>query len=222
VKFTEEARKKAEPIWEACHEHPFVRGIGDGSLDMEKFKYWVRQDYVYLKDYARVFALGAAKAPDLKTMSTFAKLLDGTLNVEMGLHRKYAAKFGISEEELENETPSPTTQAYTDFLIARSYSGDLAELTAALLPCTWGFWEIGNRLKEMGDTSERNPYRDWIEMYSSEEIKEFCDWTIELMDREAEQCSQRKKDFLLDIFVASSRFEYLFWEMAYKFERWPV
>jgi len=222
VKFTEEARKKAEPIWEDCHEHPFVKGIGDGSLDMEKFKYWVRQDYVYLKDYARVFALGAAKAPDLKTMSTFAKLLDGTLNVEMGLHRKYAAKFGISEEELENETPSPTTQAYTDFLIARSYSGDLAELTAALLPCTWGFWEIGNRLKETGDTSERNPYRDWIEMYSSEEFKEFCDWTIELMDREAEQCSQRKKDFLLDIFVASSRFEYLFWEMAYKLERWPV
>jgi len=222
LKFTEEARKKAAPIWDACLNHPFVKGIGDGSLDMEKFKYWVKQDYVYLKDFSRVFALGAAKAKDLATMGTFAKLLDGTLNVEMNLHRKYAAKFGISEEELESETPAPTTQAYTDFLVVHSYSGDLAELMAVLLPCEWGFWEIGTYLKEHGDTSERNPYRDWIEMYSSQEFEEFCRWCIELMDREAEQCPPQKREFLLDIFITSSRYEYLFWEMAYKLERWPV
>ena len=123
MKFTDEARRRVDPVWEACHEHPFVKGIGDGSLDMEKFKYWVRQDYVYLQDYSRVFALGAAKADDLDTMSTFARLLDGTLNIEMDLHRKYAGKFGISEEELEKEAPSPPPRHIRIFLSPAKHSG---------------------------------------------------------------------------------------------------
>ena len=222
MKFTDEARRRVDPVWEAYHKHPFVKGIGDGSLDMEKFKYWLRQDYVYLQDYSRVFALGAAKANDLETMSTFANLLNGTLNIEMGLHRKYTAKFGITEEELEKEAPSPTTQAYTDFLITSCYSGDLAELSASLLPCTWGFNEIGLRLREVGDTSKNNPYADWIQMYSSKEFGEFKDWTCSLMNRVAEGCSREKIERLMGIFITSSKYEYLFWEMAEKMEKWPI
>ena len=222
MKFTEEARKAVDPIWEAYHRHPFVKGIGNGNLEPDKFKYWIRQDYVYLKDYSRVFALGAAKAKDLATMSAFARLLDGTLNFEMALHRKYAARFAISEKDLEKEIPSPTTQAYTDFLVAACYRGDMAELVAALLPCTWGFNEIGLRLKDTGDTSENNPYRDWIETYSSDEFTEFKDWTCGLMDRETVDCSPAKKKELMKTFITSSKYEYLFWEMVYNQETWPV
>ena len=222
MNFTEELRHKAGPIWEGWHKHPFVRGIGDGSLDIAKFKFWIKQDYLYLKDYGRVFALGAAKAQDLETMSVFAKLLDGTLNTEMGLHRKYASGFGISEDELENEVAAPATQAYRDFLMARSYGGDLAELLAALLPCTWGFWEIGTRLKENGDTSSDNPYGDWIEMYSSQEFTEFYHWCRDLTERLSCDCPTEKKQLLEEIFITSSRYEYIFWDMCYEMKTWPV
>lgn len=220
--FSDELRQAADPIWQKWHQHPFVKGIGDGTLELAKFQYWLRQDYVYLKDYVRVFALGAAKGDTLETMSVFARLLDGTLNVEMGLHRKYAQQFGISEEELEGETASPTTQAYCDFLLARSYEGDLADLIAALLPCTWGFWEIARRLIEEGAVPDNNPYWDWIEMYSSQDFTDFYNWTRDLMDRVGGGCSEARKKRLTEIFITSSRYEYLFWEMAEKQEKWPV
>src|SRR5207244_52222 len=102
-RFTDRLYELAEPTWEAQYAHPFVRGIADGTLDVEKFKFWVRQDYLFLIDYARLLAMAAAKAPDLPTMRRFADLVHATLNVEMELHRAYAAEFGISPEELEAE-----------------------------------------------------------------------------------------------------------------------
>lgn len=222
MSFTDELRKAGDDIWEKWHRHPVVKGIGDGTLDLKKFQYWLCQDYVYLKDYAKVFALGAAKGDNLETMAVFANLLNGTLNVEMGMHRKYCAEFGISEEEIEATTPSPTTQAYCDFLLSRSYEGDLADLTAALLPCTWGFWEIANRLIEAGARSDNNPYWSWIEMYSSQDFCDFCTWTLDLMNRLGEGLPEARKQRLIEIFITSSKYEYLFWEMADKMEQWPV
>src|SRR5439155_11580244 len=113
----------------------------------ENFKFWVRQDYLFLIDYARLLAMAVVKAPDLPTMRRFADLVQATLNVEMELHQAYAAGFGITPEELEAKTKAPTTQAYTDFLL-RAAAGDHTELLAALLPCMWGFSEIGQRLSQ--------------------------------------------------------------------------
>ena len=103
--FSERLRNKANDIWQAQHCHPFVRGIADGTLSLERFKFWVRQDYVFLIDYARLLALAVARSPDLPTMTRFAKLVTATLDTEMSLHRAYAAEFGISSEELEGELP---------------------------------------------------------------------------------------------------------------------
>jgi len=102
-------------MWEAILDHPMVRELGQGTLDEAPFRYWVRQDYVYLIEYSRLFALGASKASTLDHMGTFADLLESTVTVEMDLHRSYAEEFGIGEAELEATTPSPTTRAYTDF-----------------------------------------------------------------------------------------------------------
>ena len=219
--FSEELRQYAVDVWEAFHLHPFVRGIGNGTLPLEQFKYWLKQDYVYLIDYARVFALAAAKAPDLETMGKFAALLDGTLNSEMNLHRDYAAQFGISQQELEETIKSPTTQAYTDFLLATSYNGDFFEVLAGLLPCTWGFFEIGTRLRQTGNIGKDNPYHQWIIMYSSEEFGEFAAWIRDLMDRLGEEASSGNKKRLAELFLTSSRYELAFWEMARVMEQWP-
>jgi thiaminase (transcriptional activator TenA) len=114
-RFVDRLRQEAAGIWEAQHQHPFVRGIGDGKLDLERFTFWLRQDYVFLIEYARLLGLAAARSPDVETMTRFAGLLKETLETEMTLHRAYADEFGISREALEREQPAPTTRAYTDF-----------------------------------------------------------------------------------------------------------
>ncbi len=220
--FCEELRNEAAHIWEAWHEHPFIRGIGDGTLERKKFEYWIRQDYQYLIDYARVFAFAAGKAGDLPTMQQFSRLLHGVLDTEMELHRQYAQKFGISSQDLEQEKKSPACQAYTDFLVRIAAAGSMAQICAALLPCFWGFLEIGERLQETGDTSPDNLYRDWIEMYSSKEFKELADWSKNLMENLALGTGEDEKKRLKEIFVTSSMYEYRFWDMAEHMEKWGI
>ena len=114
-----------------------MRRIGDGTLGIQRFKLWLRQDYVFLIEYARLLALAAARSQDLQTLNHFATLLKETVETEMNLRRDYAAEFHISPEGLEPESPAPTTRAYTDFLLREATMGDFAELAAALLPCVW-------------------------------------------------------------------------------------
>src|SRR5207249_248045 len=124
-------RDRAAPIWEREFSHPFVQKLGDGTLEEERFKVWLRQDYLFLIEYGRVLGLAAARAEDLETMGRFADFLQATLRVEMDLHRRYAARFGITSEELEAAAPAPATRAYTDFLVRVAYEAPLAAVVAA-------------------------------------------------------------------------------------------
>ncbi len=219
-RFSDRLYRLAQPVWEAQHSHPFVQGIGDGTLDIEKFKFWVRQDYLFLIDYARLLALAVARAPDLDSMRRFADLVHSTLNVEMDLHRSYAAEFGIPTAELEAEERAPTTRGYTDFLLRVAALDEFSGLIAALLPCMWGFSDLGQRLAQgPGPADER--YAKWIEMYSSEEFAELADWCRALVDRVAAGLPEGTLRRMEDAFLTSSRYELLFWEMAWRQERWP-
>jgi thiaminase/transcriptional activator TenA len=221
MSFTAELRETAEPVWDATLSHPMVEQLGEGTLDEEPFRYWVRQDYVYLVEYSRVFALGAAGAPDLERMSTFAELLDETINTEMDLHRSYAAELDISERELERTQPSPTTRAYTDFLVRTAATGTFGDLVAALLPCMWGFNETAERLADRGEP-DHDQYAAWIEMYTSDEFVELVEWCRTLVDDVASDAAPATRDRYRELFVTSSRYEYLFWDAAWQQEEWPV
>ena len=220
-RFTAVLRERAEPIWRAQHEHPFVRGIGDGTLDLERFKHWVRQDYRFLIEYCRLFGLAAARAPDLDTLARFADLLQATARTEMELHRGYAREFGITEADLEGEPMAPTTRAYTDFLVRVAATGDFAELAGALLPCMWGFAEVGQALRARGLPAEPR-YARWIEMYADPQFVALAEWCRELVDRLAEGAAELQRRRIEEAFLTSSRYEYLFWEMAWRRETWPV
>ncbi|MCS7464641.1 thiaminase II [Paenibacillus doosanensis] len=148
------------------------------------------------------FALGAVKAGDLKTMGEFAGLLHSTMNEEMSLHRAYAARFGISENELEQAEPSPVTLAYTHYMLHAAQNGSLAELVAALLPCMWSYWEIGKELARIPGAADHEYYGEWIRMYSSEEFGSLAKWCIGLLDQLAEGKPQRELDRLEEIFLA--------------------
>ncbi len=221
MSFTDQIAEDADRYWSAILDHPMVRQLGEGTLDEEPFRYWVRQDYVYLIEYSRVFALGAANAPDLDRLGQFAELLDATINTEMDLHREYAAEFGISRKELENTDPSPTTRAYTDFLVRVASTGTFAETVAALLPCMWGFNETGRRLKEQGPP-DHELYAQWVEMYAGEEFTELAEWCRDLMDDLAERRSFQDLDQLVTLFHTSAQYEYKFWDAAWNQEAWPL
>ncbi|HSB73932.1 MAG TPA: thiaminase II [Candidatus Methylomirabilis sp.] len=218
--FSHHLRRLADPIWAAQQAHPFVRGIGDGTLPLDRFRFWVRQDYLYLIDYARVFAAGATRAPDLQTMTAFADLLHATLRTEMDLHRSYAAEFGITLAELEGERKAPTTQGYTDYLLRVATVGDFAEFAAALLPCMWGFSEVGETLAARGMPADPR-YAKWIAMYSAPEFAELARWCRKLVDRLGADAPAGVRTQMEEAFVTSSRYELAFWEMAWTLEKWP-
>ena len=215
-------RRKADRLWAKTMAHPFLRGLADGSLPLDKFTYFLRQDYLFLIDYSRVLALATAKAPDLDGMNHFAELMHETLRTEMDLHRDYCARFGIAARQLEQTAVAPSTSAYTRHLLTVSHQGSIAEIAAALLPCQWGYSEIGLELARTGDTSRRNQYADWIATYASDEFRLLAEWLRGYLDRLAPRPTRAERSALENAFLTSSRYEYLFWEMGYTKERWPV
>ena len=219
--FADSLRAAAADVWEAQHAHPFVRGIGDGTLPVARFAHYVRQDYLFLIEYARMLALGAARAPDLETMRRFADLAQTILGEEMELHRAFAREFGITEAELEAEPPAPTTQAYTDFLVRTAAIGELADLSAALLPCMWGYAEVGQRLAAAGAPPDER-YARWIQTYAAPEFEELAAWCRGLVDRLAEGTGDDGRARMHLAFLTCSRYELAFWEMGWTLERWPT
>ncbi|MDW5593620.1 thiaminase II [Conexibacter stalactiti] len=242
--FSDELRAAAAATWEAQHAHPFVRGIGEGTLPLDRFRHFVRQDYVYLVDYGRLLALGCARAPELATMRRFAELTQAILVTEMDLHRAFAAEWGIAAAELEAEPATPTTRAYVDFLLRTAALGDFAELVAALLPCMWGYAEVGERLAAAqpaaaapapaassapalaassapapaASAAPANPYARWIATYADPEFQALVGWCRGLMDELGDAASPAARTRLHSIFSESSRHELAFWDAAWRLE----
>ncbi len=218
---SEAFRQAAHRIWEANFAHAFVQGIGDGTLSEKRFRFYLAQDYVYLIDFSRFFAVAAAKAHSLASMERFAKLLDETLHFEMDLHRTICAEFGLSRADLEGTRPAPTCMAYTSYLLRMAYEGEAGTLLAALLPCSWGYAEIGSRLAAKGLPPVAH-YAKWIQTYASGEYQEIVDWLRSLLDEAVGDAAGLGRIRLQEVFDTSSRWEYLFWEMAWNMEGWPV
>jgi thiaminase (transcriptional activator TenA) len=209
-------RVAAAPLWQAQLDHPFITGIGDGSLDPDKFQHFIRQDYLFLIEYARLLAYACARAPSLDLMERFADLTQAVLKSEMDLHRSYAAAWGISADDLARERMTPTTRAYGDFLVRTASTGDYAELMAALLPCMWGYSELGRRLAERGRPPEPR-YAAWIDMYASDEFAQLASWCRDSLDNIATSAASDER--LSQVFVTSSYYELAFWDMAWRRER---
>ncbi|MBJ7471705.1 MAG: thiaminase II, partial [Solirubrobacteraceae bacterium] len=178
---------------------------------------YVEQDYVFLIDYGRLLALGAAKAPDLPTMRRFADLTQAILVTEMDLHRSFAAEWGIGEQALEATEPTPATAAYVDFLLRTAALGDFAELVAVLLPCMWSYAEIGERLAAAAAAGQADPgpYADWVATYASAEFAELADWCRALTAQLAADADGPTRERMTRAFLGASRHELAFWESCW-------
>lgn len=208
-------RDAAAPVWEACLRHSFVTGIGDGTLDMEKFRYFMLQDYLYLFDYARVFALGVVKARDPELMRVFAANVDAILGGEMKIHRAYMKRLDITEEQVFSIKPALANLSYTSYMLSVAQTGGPMEIVASILACSWSYAEIGQALAAIPGAAEHPFYGEWIRGYASEEYAATNQALIELMDSLAADAGEEQLAYLTDVFVNCSRYELGFWDMAW-------
>jgi thiaminase/transcriptional activator TenA len=219
--FVDDLMRVSQGIWAREKAHPFVRGLGDGTLPVERFRFYLEQDYLFLVQYAKVFALAATRAATLDTMAAFAQLCADTLNTEMALHRSACAEFGMDPADLAAAEPAQTTVGYTGHLLQVALQGGIADICAAVLPCQWGYNEIARHLQARGLPAEPR-YRKWIEMYASPAFEAYGRWLRDTLEAEAPHLAPGHAARLTRIFHTSSRWEYLFWEMAWRMERWNV
>lgn len=209
-------REAAAPIWEKCLKHPFVTGIGDGTLDVEKFRFFMLQDYLYLFDYAKVFALGVVKARDPELMHCFARNVDAVLGGEMNIHRAYMKRLGITEEQVLAVEPALDNLSYTNYMLSVASTGTPVEIVASILACSWSYAEIGRALAKIPGALEHPFFGEWIQGYASEEYASTNDALIDLMNELAKDASGEQLKRLSDIFVNCSRYELGFWDMAWE------
>jgi thiaminase/transcriptional activator TenA len=199
--------------------HPAVLGIGDGTLPEATFRYYIEQDYNYLRRYIRVLALAVAASPDLSTARRLAELVSSTLSVEVDALVELYAAFGGERADLDAIRRSPTCQAYTDHLLATAAHGNLFVIMAGVLPCQWGYREIGRHLLQRGLPADPR-YARWIEEYASDEYGSLVDWLICRFDELAATESAATRHAAREAFALSTHYEHAFWQMAWIQEAW--
>ncbi len=203
--------------WHSYCHHDFVNRIGDGTLPIESFRYYLEQDYVFLIHFCRSWALAAYKSDRVSDMEWATEILHSTLNTEMQLHIEFCENYGVSQSDLESVKEHSSNLAYTRFVLERGLAGDILDLYVALCPCVVGYAEIGNRLALEFDSSlSTNPYRKWIEMYSSEEYQTLAIKTIGKLEQlSQERGGNSRVQQLIEVFRKATLLEESFWSMCH-------
>src|SRR5207244_8297266 len=174
----------------SIYSHPLLHEFGHGTLARAAFEFFIRQDYLYLKDFARALCLGGAKADTLETLAMFAAHASTVVQVEQTFHSNFALQLGLTVADLEATPAAPVTRAYTRHLLAVAYSGTLGETVAAVLPCYWIYWEAGKRLNQ---TMPADPiYATWIQAYANPAFGAHVEQQLSPIDRLASHASAQE------------------------------
>jgi len=214
--FFDRLKNNAAHEWAEYCEHEFVEQLGKGTLPEAAFVEYMVQDYIFLIHFSRAWALAVFKSDNLADMRDAATTLNALLNHEMALHVEYGKRFNITADEMEQANEAPANMAYTRYVLERGLSGDILDLHVALAPCVIGYGEIGKRLAtEYSASLETNPYREWIEMYSSDEYLDVANGAVALINRlAAARATEERFDRLATTFRQASILERDFWQMG--------
>ncbi|MGH7003753.1 MAG: thiaminase II [Alphaproteobacteria bacterium] len=212
----ERLRNDAGRDWHEYVGHEFVEGLGAGWLAPDAFKFYLKQDYLFLFHFARAYGLAAYKAETLDDMCAAAAAQRAILEIEMGLHVKYCASWGLTEPEMAAEPEHNATTAYTRFVLERGMAGDSLDLHIALAPCVVGYGVIGETLHRDTETRRLGTlYDEWIEMYAGAEYQSVRRAAEEQLDRLwARRGNEARYAALLETFRAACRLESAFWQMG--------
>lgn len=217
--FSDELWHASEDTYRAILDHPFLLGLADGTLPRAAFRHFVVQDSHYLRDFARALAVCAAKAPTEADVRAFADDAVGALAAEQEMHADFLKEQSLNAP-LDDAEVLPTTRAYTSYLLATVYGGSFVEGLAAVLPCYWIYARVGEALLR---TSSPDPlYARWIETYGDESFQAVVRRVLELTDRVGAELSPVERRRAVGHFATTSRYEWMFWDAAWRGERWPV
>lgn len=212
----EQLQQRCRSEWDAYIQHDFVRQLGEGTLDEDAFRHYLKQDYLFLIQFGRAFALAAYKSPTLDDLRHAKDGLEAIIGLELGLHIEYCRQWGISEAELQALPEARATMAYTRYVLDTGNRGDLLDLHVALAPCLVGYAQVAKWLISRSETvrGEANPYEPWIAMYESEEFQQASAAEVEWLNRELADVSPRRFEQLVRIFSDATRLEIDFWDMG--------
>jgi thiaminase/transcriptional activator TenA len=216
--FSDHLLETEADLWMTQKNHPFVHELADGTLDEAAFRTWLEQDYRYLHDYARTFAILGTKAREEATMAHCFAVAGTIIDEEMDLHREFAAEYGLAPADLAEVKKVPTCVAYTNYLLRTARERPLAVGAAAIYPCGQGYLDIAEHMAELASGKHR--YTPFITKYTSDEFRESVAWMRDLADRCAENNPSLHEE-METAFRRSAQLEHAFWEMAYTEESWP-
>lgn len=206
----------ASDIWKKYNNHPFVKGMENGTLDIERFRYYIIQDYHYLFGYAKVFGIGAAKSESVETMHLFSDYIGTLTENEMDIHRGYMERLSIAEEELYTVKPAHENISYTSYMLRTAYEEGEAEILTSVLSCAYSYEVISeNMLRNNPECINHEFYGEWIKNYSGQEYINANRRLIALLDRLTANYSEKQINHLCDIFRTCSQYELDFWEMSW-------
>ena len=214
---SERLRELYKDLWEKTINHPFVIELYEGSLPIEKFIYYVKQDYNYLIALTKVFSIIASKAPDLEKARIALELAYGTVTGELANYKEILSMLSLSLDEAKKTEPNPVNISYMNHMIATAYEHDYWTGLVATLPCMWTYLDIAYRHRHRLENNRNNIYRRWASVYYSEQYAELLKIIRDVIDSSPKNIDEIKR-----VFELSLRYEYLFWDYAYKMERWPI
>jgi thiaminase/transcriptional activator TenA len=220
MRFSEQLRQEADPIFEAIFSHSFVQGIAKGEVPKEALIHYVKQDYEYLNAFMKVYGIAISKAESREDMAMYNEQISFVLHSEVHPHLNFCEVAGVNYEDLQGESLAPTADHYISHMLSVAYRGTPGEILAVLLPCPWTYWEIGKKITDDVQPNESHPFYEWIRFYNDDVCasvtKQFCN----RLDRWALTAGEHEKQKMKEAFLTSCRLEYAFWDMAYTEEKW--
>jgi thiaminase/transcriptional activator TenA len=220
MSFCDAIWEEVTPLRRAILDHPFLAELADGTLPSASFQHYIIQDSLYLAEYARVLAIAAARAPSGAGRLEFSDGAKVAVQVEESLHQSYFAQFGVTIGMVEASEPTPACLGYTSYLASLAATRSYEELIAGILPCFWVYWEVGCDIKPRATSP--NPYASWIDTYAAPAFGEATDRVRALVDQAAADASATTRTAMAQAFRMATRYEWMFWDSAYKRAGWPI
>ena len=218
--FAADAWARNASLYDRILTLPFNVELAEGRLGLDAFRHYIVQDAKYLIAFAQALAVASARADDPDQIVLFAAAAQEAVVVERALHADYFRLFGIDEASVAATPMSPACHHYTSFLLATGFREPLAVHVAALLPCFWVYREVGHHIHRV--SVSENPYRAWIDTYAGDEFAAAVDAIIAATDAVACSVSSSQAAAMHAAFTRAVQLEWMFWDSAYRLERWPV
>ena len=218
--FSDHLFQRIEHIYHRILGHPFLKGLTDGSLAEEAFQFYAIQDALYLREFARGLSVLAAKAPLDDSSIMFNEHAKNVIVVERALHGSFFETWKLSSQDIYNTPMAPNNVLYTSYLLRVAYERPFYEGLGAFLPCYWIYWEVGKTLEAQG--SPVPIYQQWINTYAGDAFADVVKQVLALSNNVADTLTERQREQTAGHFVMTSRFEYMFWDMAYRQQAWAI